>query len=154
MVDGVTKLTKLEGRSDKFNQAENFRKLLLATSEDIRVLLVKLADRLHNMRTMRFLKNKEKRNRISLETLEIYAPIAERLGMHEVRSELEDLSFKIIEPEIRESIIERLKLLRNQDEDLLRQTIHKIEDYSLTKILHVKLMGEKKNHILFGKNED
>ena len=144
LVDGVTKLTKLEGRSDKFNQAENFRKLLLATSEDIRVLLVKLADRLHNMRTMRFLKNKEKRNRISLETLEIYAPIAERLGMHEVRSELEDLSFKIIEPEIRESIIERLKLLRNQDEDLLRQTIHKIEELFVNEDITCKVNGREK----------
>ena len=144
LVDGVTKLTKLEGRSDKFNQAENFRKLLLATSEDIRVLLVKLADRLHNMRTMSFLKNKEKKNRISLETLEIYAPIAERLGMHEVRSELEDLSFKIIEPEIRESIIERLKLLRHQDEDLLRQTIHKIEELFVNEDIVCKVNGREK----------
>ncbi len=144
LVDGVTKLTKLEGRSDKFNQAENFRKLLLATSEDIRVLLVKLADRLHNMRTMSFLKNKEKKNRISLETLEIYAPIAERLGMHEVRSELEDLSFKIIEPEIRESIIERLKLLRLQDEDLLRQTIHKIEELLVDQDIVCKVNGREK----------
>ncbi len=144
LVDGVTKLTKLEGRSDKFNQAENFRKLLLATSEDIRVLLVKLADRLHNMRTMRFLKNKEKKNRISLETLEIYAPIAERLGMQEVRSELEDLSFKIIEPEIRESIIERLKLLRHQDEDLLRQTIHKIKELFVDKGIVCRVNGREK----------
>ena len=127
LVDGVTKLTKLEGRSDKFNQAENFRKLLLATSEDIRVLLVKLADRLHNMRTIKHIKNGEKRHRISIETLEIYAPIAERLGMQEIRSELDDLAFKVIEPEIRESIIERLKMLRQQDEDILQKTIKKIE---------------------------
>ena len=127
LVDGVTKLTKLEGRSDKFNQAENFRKLLLATSEDIRVLLVKLADRLHNMRTIKYIKNDEKRYRISIETLEIYAPIAERLGMHEIRSELDDLAFNVIEPEIRESIIERLKMLRQQDEDILLKTIKKIE---------------------------
>ena len=128
LVDGVTKLTKLEGRSDKFTQAENFRKLLLATSEDIRVLLVKLADRLHNMRTVEFIKDRKKRYRISLETLEIYAPIAERMGMQEIRIELDDLCFKILEPEIRESIIQRLNLLRQQDEDVLNKTINKIEE--------------------------
>ena len=101
LVDGVTKLSKLEGRTDEFKQAENFRKLLLATSKDIRVLLVKLADRLHNMRTIEFIKDSVKKKKIALETLEIFAPLAERLGMQEIRAELDDLSFKIIEPELR-----------------------------------------------------
>ena len=124
LVDGVTKLSKFEGRSAKFNQAENFRKLLLATSKDIRVLLVKLADRLHNMRTISYIKD-EKKKKISYETIEIYAPLAERLGMQEVRSELDDLSFAVIEPEIRDSILQRLQLLRQQDENVLQQTIKK-----------------------------
>ena len=128
LVDGVTKLSKFEDRSAKFNQAENFRKLLLATSKDIRVLLVKLADRLHNMRTISHIKDIDKRKKISYETLEIYAPLAERLGMQEVRSELDDLSFAVIEPEIRASILQRLQLLRQQDENVLQQTIKKIEE--------------------------
>ena len=126
-MDGVTKLSKFEDRSAKFNQAENFRKLLLATSKDIRVLLVKLADRLHNMRTISHIKNIEKKKNF-IETLEIYAPLAERLGMQEVRSELDDLSF-VIEPEIRDSILQRLQLLRQQDENVLQQTIKRLKNY-------------------------
>ena len=128
LVDGVTKLSKLEGRSDSFTQAENFRKLLLATSDDVRVLFVKLADRLHNMRTISFIKDEDKRRRIANETLEIYSPIAERMGMQEIRSELDDLCFKILEPGIRDSIIQRLNLLRTQDENILKPTIIKLNE--------------------------
>ena len=144
LVDGVTKLSKFEGRSAKFNQAENFRKLLLATSKDIRVLLVKLADRLHNMRTISHINDKEKRKKISFETLEIYAPLAERLGMQEVRSELDDLSFAVIEPEIRDSILQRLQLLRQQDENVLQQTIKKIEELLIKKGINAKIFGREK----------
>lgn len=94
MVDGVTKLSRLEWDNEQSKQAENFRKFILAMSNDIRVLLVKLADRLHNMRTLHFIKKEEKRQRIAQETLDIYAPLAGRMGMHEVREELEDLSFE------------------------------------------------------------
>jgi len=127
LVDGVTKLSKLEGRSERFNQAENFRKLLLATSDDVRVLFVKLADRLHNMRTIHFIANEKKRKRIANETLEIYSPIAERMGMQEIRSELEELCFQILEPNIRNSIIQRLILLRSQDENILKKTVKKLK---------------------------
>ena len=144
LVDGVTKLSKFEGRSAKSNQAENFRKLLLATSKDIRVLLVKLADRLHNMRTIAHIKDKEKRKKISFETLEIYAPLAERLGMQEVRTELDDLSFSVIEPEIRDSIVQRLNLLRQQDENVLQQTIKKIQDLLNEKKINAQIFGREK----------
>ncbi len=144
LVDGVTKLSKFEGRSDKFNQAENFRKLLLATSKDIRVLLVKLADRLHNMRTIQHIENQEKRSKISRETMEIYAPLAERLGMHEIRTELDDLSFKVLEPDIRESIINRLKLLRQQDEDLFEKIQIKIEELLKKNKMRFELFGREK----------
>ena len=96
LVDGVTKISKMKTQSDIKNQAENFRKLILAVSKDIRVLLVKLADRLHNMRTITFVPSEEKRKRIALETMEIYAPLAGRLGMQFFRDELEDLSFQIL----------------------------------------------------------
>src|SRR6266404_1115680 len=93
LVDGVTKLNRLELQSDHAKQAENFRKLVLAMSEDIRVLLVKLADRLHNMRTLQHIDDPLKRRRIALETMEIYAPLAERIGIQAMRDELEDLAF-------------------------------------------------------------
>jgi guanosine-3',5'-bis(diphosphate) 3'-pyrophosphohydrolase len=111
LVDGVTKLDKIKFQPDHIRQAENFRKLLLAMSEDIRVMLVKLADRLHNMRTLDFV-SPEKKNRISIETLEIYAPLAERMGMQRIKNELQDLSFEILHPEERESIINRVNFLR------------------------------------------
>ncbi|HWA48416.1 MAG TPA: bifunctional (p)ppGpp synthetase/guanosine-3',5'-bis(diphosphate) 3'-pyrophosphohydrolase [Dongiaceae bacterium] len=114
LVDGVTKLSRLELQSDHTKHAENFRKLVLAMSNDIRVLLVKLADRLHNMQTIHFIKDPEKRRRIALETLEIYAPLAERMGMHEIKDELENLSFAQVYPEAYASIVQRRTFLREQ----------------------------------------
>ncbi|MCH7930924.1 MAG: bifunctional (p)ppGpp synthetase/guanosine-3',5'-bis(diphosphate) 3'-pyrophosphohydrolase [Proteobacteria bacterium] len=114
LVDGVTKLTRLELQSDQTKQAENFRKLLLAMSEDIRVLLVKLADRLHNMRTLQFVDDAEKRKRVARETMEIFAPLAERIGMQEMKDELEGLAFAEINPDARDSVIARLEFLRDE----------------------------------------
>jgi GTP pyrophosphokinase len=114
LVNGVTKLTRIELQSDKSQQAENFRKLVLAMSNDIRVLLVKLADRLHNMRTLEYVRE-EKRKRIARETLDIYAPLAERIGVVHFKDELEDLAFQALNPDARESILTRLKFLEDQD---------------------------------------
>src|SRR3954453_13954018 len=119
LVDGVTKLNKLELQSAQTAQAENFRKLLLAMSDDIRVLLVKLADRLHNMRTLQFIKNPDKRRRIAAETMEIYAPLAERIGMEGLTSELQDLAFAELSPDIRAGILHRLDHLRQGDAGLV-----------------------------------
>ena len=94
LVDGVTKLSRIDLVSDNRKQAENFRKLVIAMSDDIRVLLVKLADRLHNMRTLHFISDREKRKRIAFETMDIYSPLAERIGIHEIKDELEFLAFK------------------------------------------------------------
>ncbi|MEX2449592.1 MAG: bifunctional (p)ppGpp synthetase/guanosine-3',5'-bis(diphosphate) 3'-pyrophosphohydrolase [Rhodospirillales bacterium] len=121
LVDGVTKLTRLEIQSEDTSQAENFRKLLLAMSEDIRVLLIKLADRLHNMRTLHFIKNPQTRHRIARETMDIYAPLSERLGMHDTKDELEDLAFAELHPEARNSILKRLVFLREQGSDRVSQ---------------------------------
>src|SRR3954468_15054457 len=111
LVDGVTKLARIQIQNMETKQAENFRKFVLAMSEDIRVLLVKLADRLHNMRTLQHLQKPEKRKRIALETIEIYAPLAERIGIHRIKEELEDLAFGELNPEARASILARLEFL-------------------------------------------
>ncbi len=123
LVDGVTKLSRLEGKSENLNQAENFRKLLIAMSEDLRVLLVKLADRLHNMETLKFIKSPEKRQRIARETVEIYAALAERIGMRNLKDELQDLAFAELYPEARESVIKRLNFLREQGAAELEKTV-------------------------------
>jgi GTP diphosphokinase / guanosine-3',5'-bis(diphosphate) 3'-diphosphatase len=108
LVDGVTKLSKIEAMSDNQRAAENLRKFLLATSDDLRVLLVKLADRLHNMRTLHFIKDESKRRRIAKETMDIYAPLAERIGMYEFMKEMQTLAFSVLEPEAFASITKRL----------------------------------------------
>ena len=108
LVDGVTKISVFENQATTSSKAENFRKLILATSKDIRVLLVKIADRLHNMRTIDAILKSEKKERIAKETMEIYAPLADRMGMHRIRDELEDLSFKVLNNKARKLIKKRL----------------------------------------------
>ncbi|MDC0488735.1 RelA/SpoT family protein [Pelagibacteraceae bacterium] len=120
LVEGVTKISVLESKASAVSKAENFRKLILATSKDIRVLLVKLADRLHNMRTIQFVKDEKKKNRIAKETMEIYAPLADRMGMNRIRDELEDLSFSVLNKPARDLIIERLKYIKNNREDTFK----------------------------------
>jgi len=113
LVDGVTKISVFENQATSTSKAENFRKLILATSKDIRVLLVKIADRLHNMRTIDAISKIEKKERIAKETMEIYAPLADRMGMHRIRDELEDLSFKVLNNKARELIKKRLDKIKD-----------------------------------------
>ncbi len=128
LVDGVTKLTRLELQSDSTKQAENFRKLLLAMSKDIRVLLVKLADRTHNMRTLHYIQSPEKRRRIAQETMEIYAPLAERIGMAQLKNELEENAFAELYPDARESILTRLKFLEEKGGALVNTIIAEFQE--------------------------
>ena len=121
LVDGVTKLTRLELQSDRTKQAENFRKLVLAMSKDIRVLIVKLADRLHNMRTITAVADKSRRQRIARETMEIYAPLAERIGMESVKIELQSRAFAETDPEAYDTIQARLNFLRGQGADVIEE---------------------------------
>src|SRR6056300_513789 len=119
LVDGVTKLSKLELTADQNKQAENFRKLLVATANDIRVLIVKLADRLHNMRTLHYIQDPKRKQRIAQETLEIYAPLAGRMGIQSFREELEDLSFKMLKPQGYSLIFDKLVALKAERSDML-----------------------------------
>lgn len=123
LVDGVTKLTRIEFQSDNHKQAENFRKLLVAISEDIRVLMVKLADRLHNMRTLHHIAKPEKRHRIAMETMEVYAPLAERIGMQRVKDELQNIAFIELHPDGYSSIQRRLKYLRETEPEMMERTV-------------------------------
>jgi GTP pyrophosphokinase len=127
LVDGLTKLAHISNQSREEQQAENVRKMLLAMVDDVRVVLVKLADRLHNMRTLQHLKP-EKRRRIAQETLDIFAPIAHRLGMGRLRGELEDLSFKHLHPEEYRELAEQLERRRPEHEAFLKQVTERIEE--------------------------
>jgi GTP diphosphokinase / guanosine-3',5'-bis(diphosphate) 3'-diphosphatase len=127
LVDGVTKISNLGKKSKEEAQAEKLRKMILAMTDDIRVVLVKLADRLHNMRTLEYLRP-EKRKRIAEETLEVYAPIAHRLGMSKVRSELEDLSFKYLEPEEYKRLKEEVESRRASTEAFLEEVKARIAE--------------------------
>jgi len=144
LVDGVTKLSRLELQSERTQQAENFRKLLLAMSDDIRVLFVKLADRLHNMRTLHFIQNPEKRRRIATETLEIYTPLAERIGINRWKDELEDLSFAELNGEARDSILKRLKYLREQDGDIINRVGRELENVLNASGISASVSGREK----------
>ncbi|MGE5200809.1 MAG: RelA/SpoT family protein, partial [Acidobacteriota bacterium] len=123
----------------------NFRKLVLAMSEDIRVLLVKLADRLHNMRTLRFIKDAEKRKRIARETMEIYAQLAERIGMHEMKDQLEDLAFAELHPDARDGILARLAFLREKGGDLVARVIAELKDTLKQGGLDAQVTGREKS---------
>ena len=144
LVDGVTKLTRIEMQSDKANQAENFSKFLLAMSEDIRVLLVKLADRLHNMRTLHHIKNKNRRRRIAKETMDIFAPLAERIGMQEMKNELEDLAFIETNPEARTSVITRLDFLRKMGGDLIDRITQELTGTLTDAGIKLEIYGREK----------
>ncbi len=121
LVDGVTKISEIEGKAVESSKAENIRKLILATSKDIRVLLVKIADRLHNMRTLDSIQNDNRRMRIAKETMEIYAPLSDRMGMNHIRDELEDLSFQKLNPEARNLIVEKLSTNKDNRDKNFRQ---------------------------------
>src|SRR5271169_1296529 len=125
-VDGVTKLGKLNLASREERQAESVRKMLLAMVNDIRVIVVKLADRLHNMRTLGSLP-REKQERIAQETIEIYAPIAHRLGMGKIRAELEDLAFRYLEPEASTGLLKEFDAARPENETFLNEMKHTVE---------------------------
>ena len=144
LVDGVTKLTKIEFKADNVRQAENFRKLLLAMSDDIRVLLIKLADRLHNMRTIDFISKLEKRKRIALETMDIYAPLAERIGMQQLKIELQDICFRVLNPEVRESILNRFASIESDKGNFVEQIVNEIEKTICVDGTEAKVYGRRK----------
>ncbi len=144
LVDGVTKISALENKAKENSKAENFRKLILATSKDIRVLLVKLADRLHNMRTIKAFDSIEKQKRIAKETMEIYAPLADRMGMNRIRDELEDLSFDILNKDARHLIQNRLKFIKSNRENNFKSISQELIGLLKSKGIIAKIAGREK----------
>jgi len=145
LVDGVTKLSKIEAPHIELREAENFRKFLLAMSKDIRVLLVKLADRLHNMRTITHIDSEDRRLKISSETLDVYAPLAARIGMQNMREELEDIAFSQTNSSIRKSLNKRIVFLRNQDNELVKKIIKEIKNKFKLNNKHIEIQGREKS---------
>jgi len=144
LVDGVTKISELEGKVIENSKAENIRKLILATSKDIRVLLVKIADRLHNMRTLNSISNEDRRKRIAKETMEIYAPLSDRMGMNHIRDELEDLSFQKLNPEARNLVVERLSLNKKNREKTFSKISMNFNKVLKDNNVDVKIIGREK----------
>ena len=144
LVDGVTKISVFENTAGLNSKVENFRKLILATSKDIRVLLVKIADRLHNMRTIKAIPKEEKRQRIAHETMEIYAPLADRMGMHRIRDELEDLSFEILNNEARELIKNKLDEIKSDKKDLFESLSFELSEILNESHINAEIHGREK----------
>ncbi|MDC6465697.1 RelA/SpoT family protein [Pelagibacteraceae bacterium] len=145
LVDGVTKISQLEDKVTQNSKAENFRKLILATSKDIRVLLVKLADRLHNMRTLSSINDLSKRQRIAKETMEIYAPLSDRMGMNHIRDELEDLSFSELNPQARNLIVDRLSLNKIDREKSFNTISNNFKKILTLNGIDAKIVGREKS---------
>ncbi len=144
LVNGVTKISALEEKAVENSKAENLRKLILATSKDIRILLVKLADRLHNMRTLSSVKDESKKIRKAKETMEIYAPLADRMGMNRIRDELEDLSFSILNKDARKLILDRLAFIKNKREDLINKVSEKLTELLKANKIDAEITGREK----------
>ena len=145
LVDGLTKINKysLKVKNQKFG--ENYKKLILATTKDLRVILVKLADRLHNMRTIQFIKNENKKTKIALETLEVFAPLAQRLGMKEWQDELEDISFGVINPDAKKTIVERLDYLKSKDDNIVDEIRYELKNIFFQEDIFCKVEGRIKS---------
>lgn len=143
LTEGVTKLSRIEFNNKAVEQAENFRKLLLAMSRDIRVLLIKLCDRLHNMRTIDHIKKPEKRQRIAQETMDIYAPLADRIGLYKVKTELEDLAFRQLNPEEYARIESRMTYWREQD-NLIERVVDALKDELVEAGIEAEVYGREK----------
>ena len=144
LVDGVTKLGKINAVSPNENTAESFRKLTLAMSQDIRVLLVKLADRLHNMRTLIYMPTLAKRLKKARESLDIYAPLAGRIGLNKIKDEIQELAFEIIDPKSRNDIIARLGELREKNESLISKIVEDLNDLMQREGLECEISGREK----------
>ena len=144
LVEGVTKISVFENSVSANSKVENFRKLILATSKDIRVLLVKIADRLHNMRTIKAITKIEKRQRIAQETMEIYAPLADRMGMHSIRDELEDLSFEILNNDARELIKKKLDEIKTDTKDIFETLSFELSEILNDKHINAEIHGREK----------
>ena len=144
LVDGVTKLNRIDLQSDSSKQAENFRKLVIAMSEDIRVLLIKLADRLHNMRTLQYIVDEEKRKRIAVETMDIYAPLAERIGIQEFRDELEHLAFKELNPDAFDTVLSRLEFLISKGGNIITEIETELAETCSASGLMASITGRRK----------
>ncbi len=144
LVDGVTKISEFENQAISNSKAENFRKLILATSKDIRVLLVKLADRLHNMRTIKFMISEDKQVRKAKETMEIYAPLADRMGMNRIRDELEDLSFQVLNSEARDLIKKRLDEIKDNRSTNIKNVSNEFIDILNQNNLKSEIVGREK----------
>jgi GTP pyrophosphokinase/guanosine-3',5'-bis(diphosphate) 3'-pyrophosphohydrolase len=144
LVDGVTKISAFENSAGANSKVENFRKLILATSKDIRVLLVKIADRLHNMRTIKAITKEDKRKRIAQETMEIYAPLADRMGMHRIRDELEDLSFEILNNDARKLIKKRLDEIKLDRKDVFEEQSFELSEILNNNKINAEIHGREK----------